>query len=234
MLAETWCRSLPGLRFDQHGRDAVGGDIQGLLGLGSGFAGDIAGGIEGQEQALVQPGAGRLQVGLERHQVAVHFDVLHAFGREDIVAAHHFAQAQAAAQLLVQPGLDGEIGLGIVGDHEHIGDRTARGPGQRGQVELGRGHLYARDGGDLRQILLRHPDPGRDAHQQGALDFGFCPFGHHDDICAQPVDRQAQAVFGAAHQQGGEQCEDRHQHGAQCHHPASEGIPGNILIGQLE
>ena len=41
---------------------------------------------------------------------------------------------------------------------------------------------------------LRHPDLGRDAHQQGALDFGFGPFGHDHDIGAQPVDRQAQAV----------------------------------------
>ena len=136
---------------------------------------------------------------------------MQSLGGEDIRPAHDFTQAQPAAQFLFEPGLNGKVGLRVVGNDEHIRYRTAVRAGQRRQVKLRGSSLNAGNGGDLCQAAFGHPDMRRDAHQQCAFDFGFGTFRHHHDIGAQPVDRQAQAVLRAAHQQRGKQSKCSHQ-----------------------
>ena len=58
------------------------------------------------------------------------------------------SQAQLAAQPLMQPGFHGEVGPRVVGDDEHVAHGTAGGVRERLQVNLGRSHRHAMDGGD--------------------------------------------------------------------------------------
>ncbi len=61
--------------------------------------------LKGQEHALIQPSARRLQVGLEGDEIAIELDILLALGHENVRATDRFTQVQALAEFLLQPGL---------------------------------------------------------------------------------------------------------------------------------
>ena len=133
----------------------------------------------------------------------------------------------------MQPGFNGEVGLWVVGDDEHMADGTAGGVRERLQVDLGRGHRHATNGGDPGDVCARHPGLRDRSHEQRPVDLCLGTARHHDDVGAQPIGCEAQILLGAVHDEHGGDRESRDAEGAQTQQLAPQLVPAMLRRARL-